>query len=292
MEGPKGNKHLAAALLAVQSDIPMLQKDKTQENHGYNYVSADGVISQTRPYFLKHGIQVRHGGRKVESLADMVETRRGKNNSPDYQVTVQRARVTVTTTVTHVETGESFEEANDLIAESNTGRPIDKAILGAETTIIGYNLRGLLNLPRFDSESEVCGRDDTDYDPNSIGREAAIALYAEFRRLSLSLAYVRRKLTNSEADAKALAGDLAKWPKSYLPRIQEGIDKASAAQASQRASITNLPKKEPASEANPPEIDSRGVVVDTSVSQLGPADDGSQVPLFNGKGRKPKPTAV
>ena len=51
--------------------------------------------------------------------------------------------MTIGVNLTHADTGEQIEETHSLIAEADRGRPIDKAILGVETTLIGYALRGL-----------------------------------------------------------------------------------------------------------------------------------------------------
>lgn len=250
---------LAAALLAAQGEISMIQKDASNEHHGFNYASADGIISQTKAVLNRNGLVFRSGGRKTEWLGVQTETRSGKGGST-YEVPVPRAVVTITVTVSHPDSGQEVSETHSLIAEADRGRPIDKAILGVETTMIGYALRGLLNLPRFDNESQVCGRDDTAYAPDMMGQETAQALVEGINRIGQSVQFVKRKLIDSgDVEADAIKGPVATWPKSLIARIQAGIDRASEAQAKQRAQIQSLPQRR-----------EDGLVVDPSTSQIEP----------------------
>jgi len=255
------HKSLAAALLAAQRDISMLQKDSTQTAHGYDYVSADGTISQTRAILHRHSLVFRAGGPQVQWLGAQTETKPGKGGT-SYEMAVPRALVTIGVNLTHADTGEQIEETHSLIAEADRGRPIDKAILGVETTLIGYALRGLLNLPRFNNENEVSGRDDTEYDPKAIGEETAAALMAAMTRVGMSIQYVRHAAVKAGADEAVIKGKLATWPKEYAERVQGLIDKFTAKQRGQADALKSLPQRKA--------VGGDGPTIDTSTSQIEP----------------------
>lgn len=251
---PESHGSLALALLAAQRDIQMLQRDQTNSHQGYDYASADGIVSQCRTVLNRHGLTFRALSPRIEFLGESTEQRAPKGKDP-YEVKIGRAVVTVTMRLDHPVTSEAETQDHSIIAESERGRPLDKAILGARTTLIGYAHRDLLNLPRFDGESEVCGRDDSDYTPNQIGLETAQEFFGEMTRLGISIQYIRRKLIEGGAKPEDVSGKLATWPRTLAARLQEGLDRAREAREKQVNAIKALPQREAAAKQDGPTLD-------------------------------------
>jgi hypothetical protein len=80
-----------------------------------------------------------------------------------------RANLTITMEIMHLSSGQAQRVKRTAFAEPHKGTPLDKAMLGAETSALGYWLRGLLMAPRLELD-EVSARNDRDYDPTAIGK--------------------------------------------------------------------------------------------------------------------------
>lgn len=84
--------------------------------------------------------------------------------------------------------------AVSLPAIEGRGRPIDKAMLGVDTTLHGYFLRSLLQIDRPDTEEEISARNDDGHEPapsretSTLNAEAALKLrIAKARNYSIKL---------------------------------------------------------------------------------------------------------
>jgi len=140
LPGPK----TCAALVKAQKAAHAVQKGSKNDYHRYAYASAEAIISESRAPLAEAGLAVLQSGWRHERIA-----------------------------------GESFIEADMLIAHESgevslsrmhmpvipeKGRPLDKAVSTALTYLMGYGLRGLLNLPRVEKGSEVDQRSDNGTD--------------------------------------------------------------------------------------------------------------------------------
>ena len=139
MPPAKKPKTVADCLLIAQQQIGSIEKTGRNDFHGYDYVSAETMISDCRPVLHEAGIVMTAGD--VELIPC----------SPDTMIVRVSYRLSTA--------DDSTEISRDFPAVLSKGRPMDKAVAGALTSCLTYTLRDLLLIPRGDEEG--VGMDDT-----------------------------------------------------------------------------------------------------------------------------------
>jgi hypothetical protein len=132
-------KNLSKALLKAQAEVAGVVKNARNEFAKYDYVSADGMVSQLRNALISNGLLFNRSSWFVEGTA----------------LPLVRSNFSLI----HVESGEERHFVADVPIVETKGRPADKAVLGAVTTALSYTLRDLLLVPRVD-DLEVDNRSD------------------------------------------------------------------------------------------------------------------------------------
>jgi len=138
-----------AALSAAQAEVESPGKDGHNKFHKYDYTTAESMLGASKGPLGNHGLSARLGD---------FETQYEKVNGEVWPVKA--------TFWLDWEGGESVSSTFTYPAIEGKGRPADKAIAGALTTMTGYYLRGLLNIPRG-LDGGISGRDDTAYQGRS-----------------------------------------------------------------------------------------------------------------------------
>ena len=142
-----------AALALARLEIQGAAHDAKNEYHGYRYTSAEEVIDVCTKGLARHGIS-------LIPISLTLGDQKGDGTVFDsswvlcheeHQVLIER----------------------QFVAIPGKGRPLDKAILGANTTLYAYILRDICGLKRPDSKDDVSGRDDTSYTPPPPRRQTA-----------------------------------------------------------------------------------------------------------------------
>lgn len=131
---------LTLALLEAQRRISAVARDSTNQHHKYQYVAAETMILEAK---------------RILNECGLVLTRTASS------VVVDGAMVSVLMTylLEHPESGAERHYTQEVPAVEGKGRPIDKAVLGTQTTAWSYFLRDLLLIARGD-ENEIDRRID------------------------------------------------------------------------------------------------------------------------------------
>jgi hypothetical protein len=136
---------LWTALAAARLEIQGAAHDAKNDFHGYKYTSAEEVIDVCTKGLAKHGV----------SLIPM-----------DFAIGEPKGDATLLKTQWMLcHEGGQVPIEREFVAIPGKGRPLDKAILGANTTLYAYILRDICGLKRPESKDDVSGRDDTSYTP-------------------------------------------------------------------------------------------------------------------------------
>lgn len=133
---PKLPPTILEALRAAQSALADVPKDSTNKFHGYQYTSAEEMMSSCRQALIEAGLSFSEMGTSIQGLASGLAVR------TEYQLV-------------HPESGESVVWSREFPIVPEKGRPLDKAFAGALTTSINYALRGLLLVPRVDPAEDM-----------------------------------------------------------------------------------------------------------------------------------------
>lgn len=149
---------LAAALLEAQAEVGTIGKESRNPHHGFNYTSAEAMISYGRPLLVKHGLLLTLRGHRLEIIAE-----------GEFWL----GKVVACARLDHPASKESAEWPVELAVCEGKGRPLDKAQLGSETEIWGYTLRDLLAIDRQETGDSVSGRDDTAHSGRKRGRRSS-----------------------------------------------------------------------------------------------------------------------
>lgn len=143
-----------AALLIAQSAIQAVAKDSTNTHHRYKYASADDILAASKAALTGAGLVLERMGWRLA-----------------VHETSQVDHVYVTYRLSHPASGgERVYPDVPLPVLPGNGRPLDKAVLGALTSLDAYFRVGLLGIPRGD-DAEVSSRDDTRGNPQALVRE-------------------------------------------------------------------------------------------------------------------------
>ena len=203
------NGTLMGALMKAQNDLPAFAKDSNNKFADYDYSSADAIIDQSRAVLHKHGL--------IAWVYDI-----SHEIIPGEPV---KANLTITLELRHVPTNESIRVKRSAFAEPAKGKPLDKAMLGAETSALGYWLRGLLMAPRLDTQ-EVSARDDMKYDPSQIGTPWVDKwLTPTLKAMELSPDFLRAQLIKNGKDADTVAMKPWHWPIEWKAQIKLGLSR-------------------------------------------------------------------
>ena len=191
MSEPIREANLHAALAAAIMASGDVHKDASNDFHRYRYASAEAVLGEARAALGAHGLSlIPIASRLVAEKAEL-----GDEKWIDYTLEV-------TVRLCH-SSGEFMDITREWPVIPEKGRPLDKALAGADTTALAYLCRDLLLLPRV--EEEVDTRDDRGSGGRRVHRDPVADRDA--------------KPANSEpafraADRKALAARASKLPGS------------------------------------------------------------------------------
>ena len=130
-------KQLYGALLEAQKSLEGVEKKSTNQFARYDYVSAEDMVISAREALHRSGLVI---GRKSWSIGD------GKAKSTFF--------------IAHPESGEEIAGDTEFPVVEKKGNPADKAAATALTTGLGYFLRDVLLLPRFNRGENMDHRDD------------------------------------------------------------------------------------------------------------------------------------
>lgn len=137
-EGRMTNSELFTALAKAQAAANGVMKNARNDYAGYDYVSADGMVTQLRQALLANGLMFTRVGWDVTDTSVV-----------NHFILV------------HGASGQRFAWDASIPVVETKGRPKDKAVLGAITTALSYTLRDLLLVARVD-ELEVDNRPNDD----------------------------------------------------------------------------------------------------------------------------------
>jgi hypothetical protein len=141
---------LAGALAVAQAKARSAAKDATNKFHGYDYASAESVMSVAKVALEGVGLAVIPLGHRL--------CVKGTGQAVMYEIEQQFM-------VAH-KSGQTLTFPYPWPVIPERGRPLDKAMAGALTTSLSYFLRGLLQIPRVEEdEVHMDGRDDRDAAP-------------------------------------------------------------------------------------------------------------------------------
>lgn len=200
---------LMKALLAAQRDLPAIAKESFNDFAQFHYSSADSIIEQARTVLHRHGLMAWVADTSYELI----------DGEP------LKAHVKLTLELFHMRSEKSLKFTRTAFAEPAKGKPLDKAILGAETGALGYWLRGLLMTARLDV-NEIDARDDRGYDPTKIGNEWVDKwLTPTLKAMGLSPDVVRQQLVKHGFNATIVAQKPWHWPIEWKERIKVGLSR-------------------------------------------------------------------
>lgn len=234
----ENNKRLHSAILAAQRSIQALVKDGTNDHHKFKFASTEGTVSECRGVLHDAGVVVTRCGSSIRAGETVQKTsKNGAWSAPSAWVDVQFL-------VAHPDSGQAEVRTMAMYAEAENGQPLDKKILGALTSALGYFLVGLLLVPRFD-EYEISARDDRKYDPNTLGSDGQVWVMGELRRINCDLGWLRQGLIRRNEGMKSiLLGEPRGWPRKVVPQIQEAFRSVEPSQPRIDESDSQLPEDE------------------------------------------------
>lgn len=135
---------IATALVQAQAAIRRVGHDAQNQHHRYKYTSAEALIESAREPMAKAGLALIEAGFALRTLEGSAE-------------------IDVTYIVAHA-SGESWTmPTHTMPVLPEKGRPMDKAVATARTYSLGYALRGLLKIPRTDTDDDVDQRQEDDH---------------------------------------------------------------------------------------------------------------------------------
>ncbi len=146
---------LGAALLEAQRQISNVGKTSYNKFQKFNYASAESIIIEARKALINAGLLVYRQGYTLTTFGDDILIGVSKDGKA---ITGNPPMVLSTFVIAHPASGETVTETIPYPVLVAQGRPLDKAINAALSSVLGYWLRDRLLIPRV--ESEVCSRDD------------------------------------------------------------------------------------------------------------------------------------
>lgn len=215
---------LAIALLNAQREILGVGKDAKNNFQNYDYVSAEAIVAVSRRALNAHGLTVDR-----EFIVD------------DAQAVLPMLPILKSTFhLTHAESGGATVRTTDWFIVEGKGRPVDKALAGALTSSLAYFLRDLLLIPKQEEAESLDRRDDREAPSRKQSQSVVAPSRTEKQTATLGFAgalALRKKLTNANLELEKLVlamenkgldvpKDIAEFPSSWLPRINNWIDSA------------------------------------------------------------------
>lgn len=155
------SRSLLAALLAAQQLVEGVAKSARNKVQSYNYASSEAVIAAGREWLNAAGLTLSLTARnfaafdaaQAAAVAEPASDSRESGNKPV-------GWVITTYTLAHAASGETQAYAVPFPVVVSRGRPIDKALAGAQTAGLAYFLRDLLLIDRDDDGSAMDARND------------------------------------------------------------------------------------------------------------------------------------
>lgn len=148
---------LFAALAKAQAAVKPAEKDSENEHHKYKYASAETLILEAKAALAVAELAFFPFRRWFVPYPEAV-AEPTKNKFGDLSA-VAIGRLFVDYLLVH-SSGESIIVNSSTPVIPEKGRPEDKAEATAATYDLGYNLRGILAIPRVDESEDVDKRDD------------------------------------------------------------------------------------------------------------------------------------
>jgi hypothetical protein len=210
---------IAARLVAAQHRIQSLAKDSetvTASGPRYKYAASDDVVRDAREALTAEGLAfVRVGWSIVEWLTPLPPRKQDGDERPRCVLSVDYMLIS--------EEGESMRfDGSTIVALADGGRPIDKAMLGALTSHMGYMLLGILQIDRQDPDEISARQDRYDGGPPEppkarLGAAGAAELRRKVRDAGLEWSAL---IADIRAKNPALADtDPAEWGENMRARV-------------------------------------------------------------------------
>lgn len=205
---PDNRVQLLRKLVAAQKAIGVIEKDKRNEFHRYDYASIEAIVLGTRDHLLQHGLLVLAGQSKLSE-------RQRQTSQGEATVTT----VDLTFEIYDVDTGFSIT-----IEWSGRGEdPADKGIAKALTDARKTFLIQQLNLARGD-DTEA----DSSTDERSSGATGTVNMIAEARGLSDT--QLNHVLVGNGLPAQQKPfGAFARIPEGIVAPVRADLEKQRAA---------------------------------------------------------------
>lgn len=138
------------ALAKAQQQVQGVVKAARNEWHKYSYASAEAMLREAKESMADCGLSIFRVDMRSVPFHDF-----------DGVLLLEAVF-----RVAH-ESGQFFDIESCLPFQLEKGRPWDKAMLGAQTTMLSYAVRDLLMMPRVSEDEDVSARNDRDYKPDT-----------------------------------------------------------------------------------------------------------------------------
>lgn len=149
---------LYEALGAAQARCKAVGKDAVNEHHRYKYASAEAIFSEAKSALEGTGLSVLPTGQRIEMREAVPGPLSRREREEGFKADPQ-AKIPCLYLVRSFELVHSSGESKALHVEwpivLEAGRPLDKAVAGAETSSLAYLYRDLLAMPRVDDADDM-----------------------------------------------------------------------------------------------------------------------------------------
>jgi len=163
---PVGRSPIGTALLAAQRALQSVAHDARNDYANFDYTSSEAILAAGRKALHDAGLVLSRPVCKVRG-----------------EISSKEVLVESTFHLEHPESGTlRIYPDIPMVAEVGKGKPMDKAILGAETITFSYFVRDLLMIPRPDEQgTEVHQRDDRRFEEEAAAAQAERQSVADAR---------------------------------------------------------------------------------------------------------------
>jgi hypothetical protein len=152
---------LVKALVAAQAMVRSVALDGENTSQRYRYATTEAILDEGRRVLTAHGLALWLVGTDYQ---DTAITTPGTRERPESQ-TIAGWVMTCAYRLEHAG-GETRDIRVVVPVIPGGGRPLDKAMMGARTSSLGYVIRDLLLMSRGE-ENDPNQRDDRDYEPGA-----------------------------------------------------------------------------------------------------------------------------
>lgn len=227
---------MLVALAAAQAMAQTVGKDAENTEKHYRYATADSLVGEARRCLGAHGLSLITSWRLYDPPFDKVST----NQWADY-------RVVMDWRLLHGSPDGAVGEiagTAEILAIGSAGRPPDKSLLAARTTLAGAIAMSLLQLDRAVDDEDVAGRAEPDATdrraapPQRAGRlstEAKDALDAALRRLHAARRAAGHTVGGKPITLAATLADLSSEPVTTDAQAERVVEAAALAYEDLRA---------------------------------------------------------